>query len=743
MAIDTTIIDPSEIAPTVEVRQGWDDAWSAAPYVFANRITDKIGNQMGGGTFEYDYGIMQQPGDIEFDIYDPAELLRWFVRVSFPSNSGPSPVSWYGLFTEEQVARDGRFTFPDLPNDGDMIDEIIPSGRQELVARPLTWLLQRKQLTTSKIEDGIGTKTINRALPFNSKAHGDQFWFGNRGGDPFPATTDDLFFAEQWGFGAYVWTAAEMLQYVLLNNPILDNSSNLVCELSPASLPILKWYEPSEVQIQGRTVWDAINQIIDRRRGLSWYFEVVEDTVSKLLIHVISTTDVPIVIGSHTIPANPTVETYDFDNLLDLQRVVEHSTTENSYEQLVIRGGRRGSVFSVSMADTTLAIDWTATDETAYRDAASGATGYGSASITEKIRANDQLRKGNLLAKVFTTFSIVNFVVGDAEGAGTIKEAFFALDAAGDADVATPVDVYAGGLRVEKTLPLRAGWDYSADPENPTTDGETNDSTYLRPFVVLNQGLAMFSEEGGTLWSFADRTSEFVVRAEDDVSFSTTVTVIPRNDAFGIIVKPNTIPHDMARDKWNSLLYPASMPDAEPSRWGRGTWDYELMIATIYVRHDDYVEAKYPATLLPAVNNQQSVRYIDIGDRGRLDFVLGETVLDIDENGQLIKAHIDGGFVRDDRPWMTAAVRAAWLWYSTSRTSLRIPLKQITTAFNLGTYLKTIGSGPTIKDVNTIITGISFDFQQQATLVETNYIELRDDVFVDAYETSAINRNRQ
>ena len=96
-------------------------------------------------------------------------------------------------------------------------------------------------------------------------------------------------------------------------------------------------------EVSGLTVWQAINRVIDRRKGMGCWLEVNHKT-NTVQLRTFSITDRPIAYGLQTIPANgmpvywEQPDEYPYTHLAgDLSFRV---TTQNQFDRLVVRGER-------------------------------------------------------------------------------------------------------------------------------------------------------------------------------------------------------------------------------------------------------------------------------------------------------------------------------------------------------------------------------------------------------------------
>ena len=121
---------------------------------------------------------------------------------------------------------------------------------------------------------------------------------------------------------------------------------------------------------------------------------------------------------------------------------------------------------------------------------------------------------------------------------------------------------------------------------------------------------------------------------------------------------------------------------------------------------------------------------VDVGDAGRLDYVVPDTVTGVDGEGALVR-DAAGGYVRDDREWMRDLAKYVFDWYGVRRQAFRFDMQQILDILHVGQMIATIGSGALEEEVNSVVVGVTYDFRQQMTMVDTAFANLDSGVLVD------------
>jgi hypothetical protein len=187
-----------------------------------------------------------------------------------------------------------------------------------------------------------------------------------------------------------------------------------------------------------------------------------------------------------------------------------------------------------------------------------------------------------------------------------------------------------------------------------------------------------------------------------------------------------------------------------PALWERPPEiEWKDIAATVMVTSDTPAEARYPDTATDAQNDQTSLLYIRIGDRARMDYLAKGTILDIADDGTPIKAAA-GGFIRSDFDYMKDIAQTAWEWYQTSRIAFQLEYRQLSNLFAVGEMIQSIGTAgvassdnvtwpdgdnvtwpdgdnltwqatSSSRDVNSVITSVTWDFVKGSTVIETAF----------------------
>jgi hypothetical protein len=509
------------------------------------------------------------------------------------------------------------------------------------------------------------------------------------------------------------WTAANAIEYLLEQFPPKNTAGDVIIpfELHDTALDYLT-YELPYSDYHGMSVWQIINKLIDRRRGLGWH-TIVEDDAILIVVWSQNTAAVTLPSGEE-IPANANQVTYAFEGAINIHGAAVSSTLLTHYDQVLCIGERAGSVFTIS-PESNMEADWLDTDKTKYNEAATGLTGYDDLSDVDKQAANEDRRAADDLSKVFSWHRLKKDWDGKTHvETGDALYAIALINADGELDIDTKANVIRSGLRFEKFLPLRPAVDYHTDPITPeTSDIDADEGDFLPPILLLKADAIRATEDDG--WIHGERLNQAGVANSSLRPFEYSVDLSVREDGPGLIMRTVGKPQHYIAEN----LYEANGSFEEiPS--GEGI-DVTNWLATVYVLHDQCCRAQWPLDAdLPTLDLVRQL-LIPVPD-AHLDFILPQTVVGV-TGGELLHTAL-GGQLRDDRPKLKDIARLAFAWYGQTRRTLNLSFRAIVPGFNVGDLITTVGTGANEQEINTCITCVSYDLRSGTTQLHTQFGEL-------------------
>lgn len=708
-----TIPTASEPTITVYTKTAWADSWVEQPLMVAESITMAAAPSHPMASLRYRYGrtiqpaIGSRPADSGLTTIGRPNFVGKYVRINISSIG-----DWYGVIQDSDDDRHG------------LLGGSVASGIFRYKAVGLTWFLDQVPILQSKVKTLAGSWMIDRVIPFNG------------GTDPDPRrknrvawknydTTLKCFTDRFLTTAPAAWKASNAVEYILANFAPVNAAGSVLIPfaLDTDALTFLN-YEIGRVSYDGLTPWQVLNKLIDRRRGLGWHTFVESGTI-KIKVWSQTSTLITLPSGS-TIPPNPDTLTYDFDNAVNVKVANVSTTLMAKFDQVVVRGERAGSVFSVR-PQTNVERDWTDTQRFAYNAAATLKTGYSSLSDADKEAANMDFRAQDALARVFSWWRPRSNWDGRSAtdpASGTNAFCFPKIDADGElvqTGTATPpayerANIQRSGLRILPYIPLRQGVDYTK-PITLDLDSEDDAETDFLPPMVFFRTPAIRTAAGSTDagWIHGERLNQAVDSNSSRRPYSYSVDIAVREDAPGLILRTVGKPqHFIAQD-----LYTPNGPFENISA-GEGI-NHDQWLATVYMLQDNYCKGVFPAADdLPSLDLIRPL-HIDVPG-AHLDYICPGTVVSVDA-GELKKT-VQGGLLRDDRPKLRDIARLAYMWYGQDRRILDLSFRGITTGFEIGHLITSIGTGGFAETINTCITQIVYNLQTGLTQIRTQFGEL-------------------
>lgn len=691
-----------ESRPVVYTKTTWAGDWTEQPLLQALNVAVQAAPGHSSATLSWKYGATMQTeigsrkADRDLTPIPRGDFLGSYVRIEFLNQV------WWGVIQDIEDDNHG------------LVDGKIPNGVETYTAFGLTWFLDNgKPITQTLVKFVGGTHTIDRAIPFNGGTDGSRR--SNSVAWKNYDSTAKCFCDRGVTAAPEAWTAAAAIGYILDHFfPRNAAGDELVPFVLADDADSFLNYELPLVDYDGLTPWQIITRLIDHKRGLLLLTKVIDDEV-QLVVRSQNQIAISLPSGG-TIPANPDLMSYNLDNAVNIKSAKVTSTLVRKYDQVICLGERAGSVFTVRPG-VNFEADWTNAQKTAYNAAASALSGYSTLSTEDKAAANADRRAADDLERVFSwwraSLTWDGRSASDPSG-GSPPYAFPSIDSDGTVTTSTGAKVQRGGLRVQNFIPLRAGVDYTSAAITPDTDGTDDaDADYLPPILLLKATAIRSSGDAG--WVHGERLNAGYDSESDKRQYKFSVDLHVREDSFGLIFKTQGAPqHFLCRDLFTAVDGSDSVPTAESLT--SNDW-----MATIYVQQDQYCRAQYPKQAdLPSLDliRPLVLRF----DRAFLDYVVPGTVLGV-KAGELQKTAA-GGYVRDDRKRLEDMARLAYAWHGQTRRILSLSFKGLTTGFEVGHLITTIGSGSNVREINTAITSVQYDLVGGSMSVQTQFAEM-------------------
>ncbi len=287
--------------------------WVTCPYLRFTGGSEGAGQVLGDATLVQEYGeilpvgartltsIGVTPDIARLNIDD--DLLGKTVRLLLKDGTGPDFIGdlrhtafWWGRITREDRNPDGA------------IGAKVAGGQVSWLAIGIASALDNLYLREGWVKNVAGTGIVDPGYlpPFNALAGGD------RSSSTFSVGVETCYVHDLTGItSGNLWSARQILDLILAGgarprlNPDLAVSGWRWVISDP--LGCLD-YEPETIDLGSMTVLNALNVLVNPRRGLTWKLSVSNDTAT-ITIH--SGSSEPITVGTFTLPASDTTASLD------------------------------------------------------------------------------------------------------------------------------------------------------------------------------------------------------------------------------------------------------------------------------------------------------------------------------------------------------------------------------------------------------------------------------------------------
>lgn len=716
-------------------------------------------------TLAWNFGDMSRldPAGVESEAMDyrkPLDLAGRFVWIHVETDT---PLDWVGYIRDEARVNWAEEEY-DPGGSPDPLPRRIFGGDQTYTAYGLEYFLAREQVT------GTSSRQADR----NRRPHTYNTGCGDgrdldvaKRANKAPSSEDLSYIAPfentvlpEFDFttDAVEWAARFVIMHLLLEHGPRDHADALAplkFLLHDDAHIFLNWYKPTVGELEGRTLWKILDEIIDQRRGLVWWLACEEHTVEfggdpelVAVIHVtsIATSAVTLPDGA-LLPAALSIATIDDPNALELlEPVTIFRDGSRRYDRVRVRGARRTTTFSAqgpsvvttvaayaypvlppNGPESSFAPAWSSDDEDDYvvgvrpTLAAPDQAIYDAMTEDEKQIWNDRFRQNERFERVFRYYDVTLA----AQMSPVIQQS------TGSVTGWIPADGRV--VRLQARTPLRVNTDY-ADATEPTVNGAiTAGDEFVKPFVVgylptgagflpttlgeMIAGEPPTSSDGG--WRFMHHLSSHKERGftlgEDSVTdwVGKNVFLAIASGGAGFILRPGgSMAHALA---------PALPPEFAPSSYGGRGVGWSSMLITASVEWEAYCEGVHPDVAPTAAPIEELL--IRIGERARFDYVQLGTVYDLDEHGHVKQVAVAGA-IRDDRKLCETVAQLAFQWYGSERAQVTLAMRKTQQPVTVGDLVTAIGTDDAQETVNAIVSQVTHRLEEGGTTIHCNFPEL-------------------
>ena len=723
-------------AHAVYVKQLWNQPWTLVRGLYCDKVTYAAAPTVPQAQLSWVYGQVMAPGGSAYEYAERLPIDRYYVKIVFeqvgPNPQAPFPgdgsnnYTWYGTVEESHDQRGGTLVRPVYNSSGTRVigQRKIPTGKQFFGCLGLEQILRAAPITRSIVRSATGAiREIQRAITFNDPKIGPS-------GESVPQPNRSVvkgpkgvYLFSDVGAGSAYWTTQTIIEYLLVYaqpKNAADLADMLPFRLHPDSgqaWPIS--IAPSQLDrpvldVDGRSVYEAISTLCDRRRLMGWSIDGV-DPVNQIngrdvvLLRAWRFNPEAITLHQGTLPSNPRQKSLvGFDQAAGGVRAKVRRSLSETYHRVVARGGRNRAIFTLSHADGTLTTGWTTDLANEYRAAMSGSAGYDDLDVELQQKGNERVRNRDRLGGVYARFALAQTFDGMVgNGIGGFKQEYFP---------GKPPH-YWPGIRFLRRLPMK--------PDADT--GSLEDDCPL---------LAMFKNSDGK-WDYGDRAASTIEFSDHPIGRRWSVICVPAPNTPAVELRISGAPqHVLALNDFNPL------PVDEP---GDIDWR-EQMLVTVAMEVDQWCEAFYqPGAFDFETTGEQTGRHdalrvltIELGPIARRDWIAYDTVIGLDSKGDLQRQR-PGKWLRDDRLIVEDLATIAGHWYTRPRKACEFTFDGIFGGLEVGDLLGSIGGQLVVRDpddgdlevisgdvttLNAAVTQITWDLVGKRTELQTDYAEL-------------------
>lgn len=674
------------------------DAWTEHPSLFPNSLVRRV-NAYDQADFTFNFGAeMARPeDDAGYIVVAPLELLGKFVKLTVHPPEDPFTIifEWVGIFVTESSDRNGVKEYEGTKR--------FVAGDQTFIAVGLEYFLDRRQIT-SAIVDG---ERIERPMVFNGGFAERDTKVADRKNRHTAVGGEGVYEFAHSPTNVALWTAKQIIEHLLK-----FQTPGFPCPiaLDEDAGDFLDGYTPT-VPTEKLTTNALLSAICSPSRGLCWWLEYnIDANEAKIRVQSNAVDDITLP-GGGTLGANSEQVNFDFDAQSDIEGPKISRNRSNRYDQVIARGARMTSTFTLGYGDSTLVKDWTDDAETLYKYGAKFETGYSALSDDLKARSNDAFRRKEEFARVFQAHRIPSDWDGKtADGGGTLTKHFAIPILSDTGSVLGGTKMGVAGLRLLNHTTLKRGFNYTSVSDITGSIPAGTQPELMPPFAIVKVGI---TDDDSPRFQFCHAMSQRQTTDMTKVSGKKTSYHLHLQSWNPGFILP-------AANKVNHCTADGHFTDAEPTT-KVPELDYTDIRGTFTGEADKFCEGRYPSTD-PAEPSE--VLIIQLSDEYRLDYIAQDTIYDL-KNGVPQKS--GGGVLRDDRKDVADVARFAWQWYETERRTCQFAVKQIanwthpvsTNPVGIGSLLTSLGDGVTQTDINTLIAEVSYSFTLGATSFTT------------------------
>ncbi|HET6325805.1 MAG TPA: hypothetical protein VFG04_14100 [Planctomycetaceae bacterium] len=696
----------------VETAEEWGD-WQFLPYLVCNEAEIALAPDTGRATFDYRTGFIapeDDPGNPSQ--FDPVDLVDQYVRVSIQQPfSDPVPVFW-GIFSSQTTVS---------------MSTTNAAGPQNFQAQGIEYLLDRCPIAGSKAikpnpSGGSPTNvtvSLNTAMSFNRKPTKGKVLVGNRSKNLGP---DGVYMFS--GYGAK-WTNLQIANHLLQYWGPDNVTFQLVGQTDPLD-QMIAYHDFKE----GTTLWKALCQLIDHRKGLIMIPYVGDD--GTVYIYVDTVQDVPIQVAGLTIPPNSNPVQFTLPSSPPYDQMVDDvpisKTDQTNYGNIIVQGALVKMMFPASFYNSPAwqqlifppdqgnllhAGDYY---QTQYLTGVPGGNGTPQQNDTE--RAKDKYK--DVFQRFKVDYKWDGKLINSTQAGGNGKpvntmpipypDGTIDITPPDGAKQQLPTDVPGAQFvffdrLYYKRLPIRQGVDYTQIPpvdNNP----DPNTAEHVPMFALYYDKDNGANHMADTMWHKIERFNK-------DNKAVKSLTLHKADTELGVHIEatPN---HYLALNHFQNANPTNTQPEL----------DYTNLVVV------GAMDVPCRPTVFwqsPFGGNRTKIAVLP---SCRFMFATPGCPLDVDNNGKLVTmpADDDGSYnpivLDDDHTVLQQIAVEMAAWFGAPRQTIKITIKQPGVYVPLGSFLEQMNTAYSTEPIGTLINKISINFDTQETTIQTGFESL-------------------
>ena len=647
---------------TVYLKSAWESSWEWVPYLYAESVTHCISPDVSEATLSFQYGNVTRNA-AAWTVYPPTMGEGNFVSVLGHFSDYSTIPLWLGVV---EANTDEWWANADYP-----------TGIETLTCYGVERILQHQEINSAITDTG----TIERRLKFNTITGRGIQRKANRSEE---VGADNVYVFSEDG---YPWSCLDIINYIL--KYFATDATGFTWQVSGEVGALASLYD--EFDLNGMTVFDALNELISTKRGLAWRC-IPDESANVFFIDVVSILDQPFALGDVTIPANTEQEVVWWEGSLTAEpKIVK--TDHSRYDVVRALGDNVMSTASFSITDGTLEPAWTAEMQAEYC--------AGSVDPGADGEMHDVARTASKFKDVFTKFRVPTdwdgFTVDAIED--VFRNAVPGCDDLGVIYDTIEPDIFTGWQKFEPRLP----WpDRSEVADQERLDYEKFSVIMVHP---------------------DDYTFHFVDKFDVVDLPAASVELADNELAFWIHPKLN---HQYALNVFDDETYDTEI---EP----------EIDYRNIYVTGMFETDVRLQVTIrLPHYGSGTHYKEKVIQCPGlTAHYVVPGTVVDL----------VDGDFVcygsteypgyedyleRWDGDRLLAIAAFAAGYYGTARYAVDLTIHEATAAHYPGSMISVALGMSYAQPIHTIVQSRTIDLREQETRVKTSVYDLQFETFIES-----------